>query len=59
MATARKRVRLVSTGKTAEGKDTGTFVVTFVSKHAEGKLSLRRYDRRTRKHELFVEKKFK
>ena len=41
MATARKKVRLVSTGTNKNGKPTGTFVVITVHKLAPEKLRIR------------------
>ena len=67
MATSRKKVRLVSTGKNKNGKDTGTFVVVLVNKLATEKLKIRRFDRfavnpdtgKPGMHVEFVEKKLK
>lgn len=67
MATARKKVRLVSTGTNKNGKPTGTFVVVLVHKQATEKLELKRFDRfainpetgKSGMHVLFVEKKLK
>ena len=67
MATSRKKVRLVSTGKNKNGKDTGTFVVVLVNKLATEKLKINRFDRyainpetgKAGMHVPFVEKKLK
>ena len=67
MASARKKVRLVSTAKNKNGNNTGTFVVTNVHKLAAEKLELKRFDRyafdketgKQGMHVRFVEKKIK
>lgn len=67
MATSRKKVRLVSTGKNKNGKNTGTFVVVLVNKLATEKLAIKRFDRfainpetgKPGMHVSFVEKKLK
>tara|TARA_R110000868_G_scaffold380784_1_gene646907 strand:- start:82069 stop:82245 length:177 start_codon:yes stop_codon:yes gene_type:complete len=58
MAAVREKIKLESTAKT------GTFYTTTINKRkrtteGKGKLELRKFDKKTGKHELFVEKKIK
>lgn len=53
------KVKLVSTGKTEDGKPTGTYYTTTRNKKLAEKLSLEKYDRRIRKKVLFKEEKIK
>ncbi len=58
MAAAREKVKLESTA------GTGTFYTTTLNKRKritenKGKLELKKFDKKTGKHELFVEKKIK
>jgi ribosomal protein L33 len=58
---AKTLIRLVSTGKLPDGRDTGTFIVRKKNFKTMGdrKLSFMKYDKRIMKHVLFVEKKIK
>lgn len=58
--TKKMLIRMVSTGKTESGSDTGTFYVKRINpKRLGGKMEYMKYDKRIRKHVLFVEKKIK
>jgi large subunit ribosomal protein L33 len=67
-AKGREKIKLVSTGKTAEGKDTGTFYTTNKNKKtSDKKLELKKFDPRAFNkesgkkgmHVLFKEDKIK
>jgi large subunit ribosomal protein L33 len=67
MTSARKKVRIVSTGTNQKGKATGTFYVIQVNKLAQEKLEIKKFDRfafnqetgKRGMHVIFKEKKLK
>ena len=60
MAGAREKIKLVSTGKTADGKPTGVYYTTTKNKrNGNEKLQMKKFDWRIRQHVVFKEDKIK